>query len=82
MIPQWPSCGKKGCPWPALFKVQMENAAGPLTAFLCLFCVIEIKQCLAELSEAGNQDLRLLEQEQIRVEDVPVRVLEETKELP
>lgn len=80
MIPQWPSCGKQGCPWPATFKVQMENEAGPISAFLCLFCIIEIKQCLAELSEAGNQELRLLEQEELRIEDVPVKVLEERKE--
>jgi hypothetical protein len=76
----WPSCAKKGCPWPAAFKVQMENDAGPFSAYLCLMCIIEVKQCLAELSAVGEEQLRLLEQEQIKLEDAPMRVVERPKE--
>lgn len=76
MIPEWPSCAKKGCPWPATFKVQMENDAGPFSAFLCLFCIIEVKQCLAELSSVGEEQLKLLEQEELKIEQVPFKVIE------
>lgn len=76
MIPQWPACAKKDCPWPATFKVQMENDAGPFSAYLCLFCIIEIKQCLKELSDVGESELKLLEQQDLKVEDAPFRVLE------
>ena len=79
MIPNWPSCGKNGCPWPAMVKVQMENDAGPFSAHLCLFCMIEVKQCLAELSAFGDQQLKLLEQEQLQVEDIPFKVIERTE---
>ena len=77
---EWPSCAKKGCPWPATFKVQMENDAGPFSAHLCLFCIIEVKRCLAELSAVGEEQLRLLEQEELKLEDVPARVIERKQE--
>ena len=62
-----------------MVKVQMENDAGPFSAHLCLFCMIEVKQCLAELSAFGDQQLKLLEQEQLQVEDIPFKVIERTE---
>lgn len=75
MIPGWPSCAKQGCMWPAVFKVEMENDAGPFWTHLCLFCVIEIKQCLAELSALGDAEMKLLRQEEIKPEEIPLQAL-------
>lgn len=48
--------------WPAVFKVSMEGPSGPTVAYLCIFCIIEIRKCLAALSEATEEERKLLEQ--------------------
>lgn len=63
MIPGWPSCAKSDCPWPALFKVRMEGGdTGPIVAHLCVFCIIEIRSCLKALSQASEEDRKILQQ--------------------
>jgi hypothetical protein len=62
MIPGWPSCSKEGCPWPAFFKIRMEGDAGPFLAHLCIFCVGEIRECLAALSRLSAEERQILDQ--------------------
>lgn len=62
IIPGWPSCSKEGCPWPAFFKIRMEGGAGPFLAHLCIFCVGEIRECLAALSQLSEEERKVLDQ--------------------
>lgn len=39
----------------------MENDGGPIAAHLCIFCIVEIRQCLSALSQASEEDRRMLE---------------------
>lgn len=60
-LPGWPSCAKEGCPWPAFFKIRMENEAGPFWAHLCLFCMAGVRECLSGLKDLSESEQRLLE---------------------
>lgn len=58
----WPSCTTPGCPWPGVFKVEVQNEGGSLWTHLCLGCFASVPKTLKSLSEFGESEGKLLKE--------------------
>jgi len=63
-----PPCARKGCPLPGIFKVEIVDATGPLTAFVCPLCLVQIPGLLHEMSDI-REEQKLLVQEKSEASD-------------
>lgn len=56
----WPVCARKDCGRPAFFKVKME-AGGEVSAYLCILCFGEIRECMAAIAALTEEERKALE---------------------
>lgn len=59
----WPPCSKQDCEGPGIFRFDLVNDHGPLTAYLCPVCILQAPALLKEIAAIRDEQRLLLEEE-------------------
>jgi hypothetical protein len=50
-----PPCARHGCPLPGIFKVEVVDSTGQVTAYVCPLCLTQVPVLLQEMTEVREE---------------------------